>query len=372
MKQPRIACVYDWFDSWGGAERVLEAIHELYPHADWYTSWVHPSARWAHAFQPIRTSFIQNLPLISRSRLLTMPLYPYAFESFDFSDYDIVISITSSFAKGIITKPQTKHICYMLTPTRFLWEQSDTYVSGIGRWLAQPYMNYLREWDWLAGQRPDEIIAISQTVADRIQSTYGRSAQVIYPPLDRAYWEEALRHAQAPDLPFPQSFYLLVSRFKPYKKIDQVIDAFNSMPDKHLIIVGDGSALTSAQLKIQAGRNITFMKKLTDEQLAYMYGYAQALIMPQEEDFGYTSLEAQLCGCAVIAYNKGGATETVTHGVTGLLYDDQSATGIIEAVEKHAQQAYTVERYLQAGGINELEKFERKSFEKKFSKAVGI
>lgn len=370
MKQQRIACVYDWFDSWGGAERVLHAIHELYPHADWYSSWVHPSARWAHELDPIKTSFIQNIPLISRSRLLSSPLYPFAFESFDFTDYDRVISITSSYAKGIVTRPETKHICYMLTPTRFLWEQSGSYLSSSAKFLSSPYLSYLRQWDWLAGQKPDEIIAISQTVADRIEQTYGREAHVIYPPIDRGYWEETLRSAQAPDMAFPNSFYLVVSRFKPYKKVEQVIQAFNSMPDKNLIVVGDGSAWATAGLKMQSGRNTTFMKKLTDEQLAYLYSHAQALIMPQEEDFGYTAIEAQLCGCAVIAYNKGGATETVTHGVTGYLYDEQSPTGIIEAIEKHTSQAYTIERHLQAGGVKELQKFDLKTFQSAFSKAV--
>lgn len=357
---PRIACVYDWFDSWGGAERILHVVRDMYPHADWFTSWTHPAAAWAKPFHA-QTSFLQRIPIIQRSRLASSLLYAPAFESFDFDAYDSVLSITSSYAKGILTKPHTKHISYVFTPTRFLWSSSSDYVPQNSHSVLTPVLSYARRWDVQAGQRPDHIMSISDAVATRIQNIYNRTSDVLYPPLDIDYWENMLRSAQHPMTSLPQSYYLLVSRFKPYKKIELAIDAFKDL-DAHLVIVGDGSFMASTKLKLRAGRNVTFLKKLADTELAYLYGHAQALIMPQEEDFGYTALEAQVCGCAVIAYNKGGASETVIHGKTGFLFDEQTPQGLRNAIANFQKQAYTVERYLQRGARDELEKFDTKKF----------
>lgn len=368
LHDKKVALVYDWMDSWGGAERVLLQLHRMLPHADWFTSFLHrDGARWANDITDIKTSFIQDIPFIRRSRRLSTPLYPYAFESFDFNGYDVVISITSSYAKALVTQPETSHVCYMLTPTRFLWESENAYVDKSVKTLIKPYLKYLKEWDYVAAQRPDQIIAISETVSKRIKKIYKRSSEVIYPPFDISNWEDTLRNAQMPAQGLPDSYYLLVSRLRPYKKVDLAVKAFSHMKDTHLVVVGSGRSQDVQHLKNIAGNNIHFISNLTDNQLAYTYGHAQGLIMPQEEDFGYIALEAQVCSCPVIGFNKGGATETVKHKKTGYLFDSQSVQGIIEAVEKFQPMAYTVQRYLQKKSSDEVRQFAQESFITKFN-----
>lgn len=364
--QPKIAIVYDWFDSWGGAERVLQTFHEMFPHADWYTSWTDSKQRWYKDFGNIQTSFIQRIPFVRSRRTLSTPLYPLAFEGFNFEGYDTVISITSSFAKGIITHPDTQHICYMLTPTRFLWSARKDYITKGKSQIIRPYLQYLKDWDLVAAQRPDKIITISKTVQNRVTEYYNRESDVIYPPLDHEYWEGVLRKADSPSESLPESYYLVVSRLRPYKKVDMAIRAFNSLQDENLIVVGSGTKKYTEYLHSLARPNITFLQDLEDHELAFLYGHAKGLIMPQEEDFGYTALEAQLCTCPVIAYNKGGATETVKHEKTGYLYDTQSPQGIIEAVENFSPMAYTVQRHLQTASGKEMRRFSKESFIKKF------
>lgn len=364
--QNKVAIVYDWFDSWGGAERVLQTFHEMFPQADWYTSWADSRLRWYKDFGNINTSFIQKIPLIRSHRTLSIPLYPLAFEGFSFSNYETVISVTSSFAKGIITHPDTKHICYMLTPTRFLWSAKKDYVTkGTSQFMKQ-YLHYLKEWDIIAAQRPDKIITISKTVQDRVTEYYNRESDVIYPPLDHSYWEGVLRKADTPSDSLPNSYYLVVSRLRPYKKVDMAIRAFNSLENENLVVVGSGNKKYAEYLHSLARPNITFLQDLEDHELAFLYGHAKGLIMPQEEDFGYTALEAKLCTCPVIAYNKGGATETVIHEKTGYLFAQQSPQGIIEAVENFTPMAYTVQRHLQMASDQEMTRFSKESFIKKF------
>ena len=371
LEHKKIAIVYDWMDSWGGAERILLQLHAMFPNAEWYTSFVNRDvATWAQDIHSVHPSFIQSLPFLRRSRLLSTPLYPIAFEGFDFGEYDIVISVTSSYAKGIITRPGTLHISYMLTPTRFLWIREKDYFGKTARALLSPYIKHLQSWDTIASSRPDHIVAISQTVADRIRDVYKREADVIYPPLNTKYWVDVLRNSKPPAGGLPESYYLTVSRIKPYKKVDLAVKAFKRLKDENLVVVGSGSAKDIRKLKRMAGKNVYFLSGLSENELAYVYGHAQALIMPQEEDFGYTALEAQLCSCPVIAYKKGGATETVKHTRTGYLFDDQSARGIREAVEKFKPMAYTVQRHLQKESTQEVQSFDQETFVKKFMQYV--
>lgn len=325
----KIAIVYDWIDKWGGVERVLLTLHEIFPDADFYTSYYDSKeAPWAKNFK-IKTSFIQRLPnFIKRNRVLSLPFYTFAFESFNFTEYDLVISVSSSFAKSVITKPGTRHICYLLTPTRYFWW--DTY-----RW-TQPFLKYYREWDKVAAQRPDKIISISKTVQKRCKKYYGRESEVIYPPFDSAYWsriKSQIPHFAKASRGKPNSkFYLVVSRLEPYKKVDLAIKVFNKLPLDNLIIVGKGTQ--ESKLKRLAAHNIIFMKDLTDTELAQLYSSAKALIMPQEEDFGYIALEAQLFGCPIIAFHKGGATETIIEGKSGIFFEKQTEKDIVEAVQR--------------------------------------
>lgn len=371
LQNKKIALVYDWFDSWGGAERVLLILHEMFPHADWFTSYIdEKKAGWAEGLNPT-PSWMQSIPWIRTSKKLAAPLFPLAFESFMFDGYDCVVSITSSYAKGIITKPEVPHMCLMLTPTRFLWIKEDEYLGGSERVLGQPYLRYIKEWDMIAAQRPDHIIGISRTVAERIQTIYKREAEVIYPPFDLTYWEDTMRNMVAPITSLPEKYYVLVSRLRPYKKVDMAIRAFNTLPSENLIIVGSGTQSELRRLKGLAHSNIHFLSDLADAELAYLYGHAQALIMPQEEDFGYIALEALSCGCAVIAYNKGGATETVKHGKTGYLFEEQTEQGLINALEKFSSISYTVERYLQKNSRIEVEPFDKKTFITKFTSYIS-
>ncbi len=366
-KKPRVAIVYDWIDKWGGVERVLLHLHEMIQTAVFYTSYVdYTHASWADKLQ-IKTSFIQQLPqCIRKSRIASLPLYPYAFESFNFSEYDVVISVTSSFAKGIVTKPRTKHICYLLTPTRFLWVFPDEYQDNpFMKFIGAPLTNSLREWDFVAAQRPDTIIAISQTVADRAEKFYKRKAEVIYPGFDEDYWK-AIGTNRGPSQQ-NKKYFLVVSRLEKYKKVDLVIEAFNKS-GQNLWIVGTGSE--EYKLQQMAHKNIHFLHSVTDGELAQLYSNATALIMPQEEDFGYVSLEAQFFGCPVIAYRRGGATETIQEDKTGIFFNEQSVSSVLDGVARFGQVSYNICKSAQTQGPKQVSAFSRKIFEEKFHKLI--
>ena len=370
----KIAIVYDWIDKWGGAERVLLSLAELYPHADFYTSYYDPKeAPWAAQLK-LKISFIQELPdFIKRNRVFSLPFYPFAFESMDFSAYDLVITITSSFAKSIITKPGTIHICYMLTPTRFLWDQPDLYSSELIRTIAKPYSNYLKAWDYISAQRPEHIISISNFDKQNIKKYYDQDSTVIYPPFDTNYWSNLPLPTSPPPAPPiaqsspspPHPYYLVVSRLEPYKKIDLIVRCIE-YSNKKLIIVGKGSEL--AKLKALAvGKNIVFLSDVSDEQLADLYLNARALIMPQKEEFGYTALEAQYFGCPVISFKEGGAIETIIDEKTGMFFDAQTSESLAAALEKFETVYYTLSESAKIEGPKNVAKFDSNRFKKQFT-----
>ena len=396
----KIAIVYDWIDKWGGVERVLLTLHEMFPRAEFYTSYFDPEqASWAKDLK-IKTSFIDKLPaFIKKNRILSLPFYPYAFESFNFSDYDLVISVTSSFAKSIITKPKTLHICYLLTPTRYLWIFPEVYFKNkVIKMTLSPYLNKLRQWDFISAQRPDYIISISKTIADRCQKYYQRNSEGIYPPFDTDYWQDIknvilrakpeeslnsfkklfshsreiprlrpdIRRALARNDTFG-SYYLLVSRLEPYKRVDLVVQSFNRL-SSCLIIVGKGTQLE--KLKKEANKNILFFQDLTDQELGWLNQKAKALIMPQEEDFGYTSLEAQFFGCPLIAFKKGGATETVIEGKTGIFFKEQTVNSLLTVIEKFHTISYALKNSTVKFGAENVKKFAKKEFLGKFRSSL--
>ncbi len=363
MLNKKIAIVYDWIDSWGGVERILLTFHQMFPKAEFFTSYVdYEKAGWAKNLK-IKTSFIQNLPdFIKKNRKLSFPLYSYAFESFNFNGYDVVISVTSSFAKAVITKPETLHLCYLLTPTRYLWLYPEQYLTGWQRILGKSYFNRMRDWDYIVAQRPDKIIAISQTVATRCKEYYNREAIVIYPPFDLDYWDDIKSKVkgQKSKLQFKnQKFYLIVSRLEPYKKVELVINVFNQT-GASLVVVGKGSQF--GKLKQLAKSNIQFISDLTDQELASLYGRAEGLVMPQEEDFGYVALEAQFFGCPVIAFNKGGATETVINDKTGIFFNDQTINRLKQALVKYDKISYNLKRTTRTSGPENCNKFSLNRF----------
>ena len=349
----RVALVYDRINKIGGAERVLEALHEIFPDAPLYTAVYNPkTAPWAEKFNVI-PSFLNKFPFAKRSHEVYPWLTPLAFESFDFSEFEVVISVTSEAAKGIITKPKTLHICYCLTPTRYLWSGYEDYFKNeVFRFFTKPVVSYLRRWDKIAAQRPDVFVAISKNVQQRIKKYYGRDSEVIYPPVDIDKFP--ISNSQFPI----GEYFLIVSRLVPYKKVNIAIQAFNKL-GLPLKVVGTGREM--GRLKRMAKKNIEFLGQLTDFQLLSYYQRCQAVVFPQEEDFGLVPLEAQACGKPVIAYRAGGALETVIERKTGEFFDKQTPENLEEIVKKFKPEKYKPEDCRQ----NAL-KFDIKIFKKKW------
>lgn len=362
----RVALVYDRINKWGGAERVLLALHELFPEAPLYTAVYSPEkAKWAKVFPDVIPSFLQNIPILKGRHELLGSFTPLAFELMDFSEYDLVISVTSEAAKGIITRPGTRHICYCLTPTRYLWSGHDDYFKNPPKelswipffwYISRPFVAYARRWDKVAAQRPDEIVAISNAVKDRIEKYYERDSRVIFPPVDTDKFVGSKKDIE-------ENFYLLVSRLVKYKKVDLAIRAFNKM-GKRLVVVGTGSE--ESRLKSLAGKNIHFVGELTDSELANYYRKARGLIFPQEEDFGIVAVEAQSAGTPVVAYKKGGALDTVFEGKTGVFFEKQTKKSIIEAVGKLEKTDFDKEVLKK-----HAQKFSKERFKRNFKELIN-
>lgn len=339
-KKAKIALVYDRINKFGGAERVLKILHHIYPQAPLFTAVYHPQkAGWA-ADWDVRPSFLDKFPFAKSTHELYPWLTPLAFESFDFTNFDLVLSITSAEAKGVITKPQTLHVCYCLTPTRYLWHDRKTYESSIPAFIRpviKPVFSSLLKWDQIASQRPDKYIAISKTVKNRIKSVYRRDAHLIYPPVNT----NKFKKRQRSDIPLHfKKFYLTVSRLVPYKRIDLAIEASNRLK-RNLIIVGTG--LNMRKLRSIAGPTIYFAGKLTDEELILYYQSCDALIFPQEEDFGISVVEAQSAGKPVIAFQKGGAREIIKEGKTGIFFSEQTVDSLMEAIKKFEETSFSAQ-----------------------------
>lgn len=352
----KVAIVYDRVNKWGGAERVLLALHEIYPEAPLYTSVYDPDgAPWAKAFPEVVTSFLQKFPFARSNHELLAPLMPLAFESFDLTRFDLVISVTSEAAKGIRTKPGTLHICYCLTPTRYLWSHADEYFKGLAfKAVAKPFTDRLRKWDKIASQRPDKIIAISTEVNNRIKKYYDRDSNIIFPPVNTSI----IRINSVTE----KKHYLVVSRLVGYKRVDLVIEAFNKL-GYPLVIVGTGRE--EKKLKRMAGNNIKFAGQVSEKELTMYYGSAKALIMPQEEDFGIVAVEAQSFGVPVIAYKKGGAIDTVIPDKTGIFFEEQEPESLITAVRKFERMTFDP-KVLKANS----NKFSKDKFKREFVEVV--
>ncbi|MEI6532278.1 MAG: glycosyltransferase [Candidatus Roizmanbacteria bacterium] len=341
----KIAIVYDWVDKWGGVERLLCYVLDHYPNADLFTSYANSkSAVWSQKFN-IKTSFIQKFPnFIKKNRNFSLILNPFAFEAFNFQEYDVVISITSAFAKGVITHPSTRHICYLLTPPRYLWGLQNEYIKdGLLKIFSEPISQSLRTYDYVIAQRPDVLISESNLVSNRCRKYYNRQSDVLYPPFDYFYWQGLLKDGYINIRKFDldsKQYYLYVGRIEPYKRVDLLISTFNQIGDKKLIIVGNGTQLKKLQ-KI-AKSNIQFIQNVTDIELATLYQSAKFLLMPQEEEFGYTSLESQACGTPVLSYRYSGTSETIIEGISGELFESQTVSSIRDALERSSTISYNL------------------------------
>jgi glycosyltransferase involved in cell wall biosynthesis len=321
----RVALCYDRINKYGGAERVLQALHSLWPEAPVYTLTYSPqTALWAKGWD-IRSSFLQKIPLLGHIHELFPPLAPLAWEHFDFTEYDLIVSVTSSEAKSILIRSGATHICYCLTPTRYYWSGYFNYLQNPGMGILNFFIKYifpffahvLRVYDFYHAQRPTIMVGISHVVAERIQKYYRRHVTYIYPPVIQGPRMDSSVH--------DKRYFLVVSRLVPYKRIDIVIDAFNKL-QWPLRVVGVGSE--EAYLKKKARENIVFGGFVTEEDLDSEYRSAIAVVFPTDEDFGIVPLEAQAHGIPVVALRRGGALETIKEGVTGCYFDTQDAESL--------------------------------------------
>jgi len=344
----RIALIHDYLTYFGGAERTFKTLIKLFPEAEVYTLFYDTKIK--KRFFPnteIKTSFLQKFPSVLRKKYqLLLPFLPVAVETLDFREFDLVISSSHSFAKGIITRPKTIHICYCYSPTRYLWDSSHSHFI----------LHSFRIWDRQASERVDKFIAISKTVQNRIKKYYKRDSVVIYPPVNT-------RH-KTQDTKYKQEFYLIVSRLRKYKRVDIAIEAFNKL-GLELIIIGDGPE--RKKLQKRAKKNIKFLGWQPDKIVSKYYKSCTAFIFPSEDDFGIAPVEAMSYGKPVLAYRKGGATETIIEGKTGEFFNWQHPAVLADGIRRLRQN---LSKYEPEFIHNQAKKFSQERFEKEFKEFI--
>ena len=355
----KVAIVQEWLTNLGGSERVTLSLHEMFPDAPIFTSIYNPE-NLPSSFKDldVRTSFLQRIPFVKKKHQITFPIMPRAFESFDFCEFDLVISVNHSCSKGIITSSQTLHICYCCTPTRYLWSNYHEYLRESNfNFLINKFIprltNKLRLWDRVAAERVDKYICISNYVAKRIKKYYKKDSAVVYPPVYTRFFQPSDKI---------DDYYLIVGRLIPYKKVDIVIRAFNDL-GLPLKIIGTGPEYN--KLRKIAKPNIEFLNNLKDREMKEYYSKARAFIAPQEEDFGITPIEAMASGRPVIAYNKGGLKETVVEGITGTFFNMQSPQCLIDTIKKFKPERYNPKLIRQ-----HALKFDESSFKRKMKELI--
>lgn len=367
----RIALINDYLTHFGGAEKTFKVLTEIFPDADIYTLFYDSKIK-ERFFnnKKIHTSFLQKFPnFFKKHYQLLLPFLPVAAESLDLRDYNLVISSSHSFAKGIITRPKTIHICYCYSPTRYLWDKS----------RPKSFLNYFRIWDRQASERVDHFVAISRAVQERIKKYYKRESVVIYPPAtqDSPACNASLRAGRllalraGPPVQFPKEFYLIVSQLRKYKRIDLAVEAFNKL-GLNLVIIGQGPERKKLQRK--AKKNIKFLGWKSDEDVAKYYKNCTAFIFPSDDDFGIAPIEAMSCGKPVLAFRKGGALETIIEGKTGEFFDFQNVAVLADGVRRlRLNLAYRqagLDKYDPKFISSHAQKFSRQRFEKEFKEFV--
>ena len=355
----RVALVHDWLNQMGGAENVLEEFVDLFPGAPVYTSMYGP-AKMPDSYKnwPIRTTFMQRLPLVTDHHQVYLPLYPAAFQTTDLSGFDLILSNKSGFCHGIVSRKgrqKALHVCYCLTPTRFLWLY-DQYrqreqIGGLLDLALRPLLALLRRWDYAAAQKVDYFIAISTAVQERIRTIYDRESVIVHPPVDTQKF--------SPESSVPVGdYYLIVSRLIPYKRVDLAVSAFRELPHERLIVVGSGRAKQA--LEELAGPNVTFLGWQPGERILELMRGCKAFLFPGIEDFGITPVEAMSTGRPVIAFRGGGALDTVIPSKTGEFFDLQTPESLRTAIEK-----FDVHTYDPAECRRQAERFSREAFRRR-------
>ena len=355
----RIALVCDFLLKHGGAQVTLETIMEMFPDAPIYCLlYDERGTKGRFKNRTIITSSLQKYPTSIRKRnKLLLGKYQRAIEEFDFSKYDVVISSSDSYSHGVITQPKTFHLCYCHTPMRYVWDWHEKYLeeNGIGFGPKGIYVRKIisdiRVWDRLAAYRVDNWIANSENVKERIKKFYRADSTVIHPPIDINKFEIS----QNPKL----DYFLIVSRLEPYKNISLAVDAFKSLPNEKLVIIGEGS--DRVKLERSAPKNVRFLGWQSEEKLKEYYANAKALIFPGEEDFGLTPVESLASGRPVIAYKKGGVLESVTEGETGLFFNEPTPESLVESINKFNPSNFDPSTCYKAA-----EKFSKEAFKQKF------
>ena len=357
----KIALAHDYLNQYGGAERVLEKLAEMFPEAPIFTLLYHPENIPANSIihqRKIITSFLQKIPLAKKYHRPFIFAAPSAIEELDLSDYDLVISSSANFAKGIVTRSNTVHLTYCHTPTRYLWDDSCRFAKNyrpffLLRPLIPFLLNYLRLWDFQAAQRVDFFIANSKFVARRIKKYYQQESEIIYPPIRTSQYYSANS----------DNYFLAVGRLLPYKRFDLIIKAFNYLgwPIK---IVGAGRE--EKRLRRMAKSNIEFLGKISDQQLIDVYAHSQALIFPQEEDFGMVAVEALASGKPVIAFGAGGALEIIENGKTGLFFKHQTEDSLIKTLKKFKETSFLSPQEIRQS----VQKFNENIFEEKIKRII--
>lgn len=362
----RIAIATDWLDTFGGGERVLAHLHAMYPDAPVFTTVYRPEALPAEMRgMDVRTSFIQRIPVIRRRHATYLPLMPLAFEQFDFSGYDVVVSLSSACSKGVITPPGTASVCYCHTPCRYIWDLYHEYAASLplaGRAVFAPLAQALRIWDRVASDRVDHFVANSHEVAGRIRKHYRRDSEVIHPPVD------VERFTPRPE---PDDFYLVASRLVGYKRVDLAVAAATRL-GRRLVVVGSGPE--TRRLQGMAGPTVEFRGHLSDAEVAGLLARCRALLFPGLEDFGITPVECQAAGRPVIAFGRGGVLDTVADGVTGLLFEEQSVDALAQAIvdfEGRAWDPALCRRNAERFGAGEFRRRMRTVVEREMARVRG-
>lgn len=327
----KTAIVHDWLYSISGAEKVVEAIYELFP-SKVYTLVKNTKYCRSNVIpdEAIECSFIQKLPFGKTKYPYYLPLFPLAIENLDVSDAEVVISSSSCVAKGVLTHSNQLHICYCHTPARFAWDMYFDYLKlnnlekGILASISKATLHYLRNWDLLHSQRIDFYIANSRYVAQRIKKLYRREAQVIYPPVNVEFYEKE-------EFAKRENYYVTVARCVPYKRVDLIVEAFTKIKDRKLVVVGSGPELK--KLKASASSNIEFTGYIEEDDLRKIFSQAKAFIYAAKEDFGIVAVEAQAAGLPIIGFGSGGLLETVIENKTGVYFNEQSIDSILSAIK---------------------------------------